>query len=431
MECIRKVLTNRMNIIMAPNANQLIFTAGFFIKAGSRNETSANNGIAHFLEHMMFKGTTTRTPTALFEELDSIGANYNAATSAQYTYYYIYGNNDNMVQILDIITDIYTNAVFEPDEIAKEKKVIVEEMRLRFDSPMAKLYSEIHKKIFKGTSLAADIIGTVDLIKNFTKQDLIDFRNSLYKPENTVFVVTGNFNLDKMSKSLNVTLGKLENLPNVPITYFNEYTVIMANMKKQSEPYVHITKNVNFQQVYLYLVFPLYDLYTYKFREIDLLTVLLSSGFSSRLGKSLREENGITYASNAYPVPYIDTGLYMIQMALNPDKLIDGIKITMAVLKNIKSIVANKNEMKKIVNVTKNNTIYSLTDPLDMLIYLGLNFLTDRNFNPNINTEFSQIEKVSNKDIVTVAKEIFVRDKINLFIYGNIDSTIDNNIFDL
>ena len=181
----------------------------------------------------------------------------------------------------------------------------------------------------------------------------------------------------------------------------------------------------------MYLVFPLYDLYTYKFREIDLLTVLLSSGFSSRLGKSLREENGITYASNAYPVPYIDTGLYMIQMALNPDKLIDGIKITMAVLKNIKSIVANKNEMKKIVNVTKNNTIYSLTDPLDMLIYLGLNFLTDRNFNPNINTEFSQIEKVSNKDIVTVAKEIFVRDKINLFIYGNIDSTIDNNIFDL
>ena len=423
MKYIRKILDNDMNIILVPITDNKIITMGFFIKAGSRNESIDNSGVAHFLEHMMFKGTKHRTTSALFEELDIIGANYNAATTTQHTYYYIYGNIDDTKKILDIILDIYMNAIFDPNEIKKEKKVIIEEMRMRSDLPMMKLYSAMHRKIFAGTSLSRDIIGNADTLMNITKKDLTDFRESLYKPENTIFVVTGNFNPNVMFKMIHENLNFLKNSPQSPLTYYHERPIITKNMEGQMEPYVYAKQNNKFQQVYVLLAFPMYDLYSYKYNEINLLSQLLSSGFSSRLNKSLREENGITYASNAYPIVYSDSGVYLIQMIVNPTELVKGLKIIMSVLKNIKEELMTQKEMTKIVNVSKNDSIYSLINPLDILTYFGINYLIDRNFKPDFDKKFSKIEKITRAQVQKVAKEIFIHDKINLFLYGNMIET--------
>ena len=430
MNYIRKILDNDMNIILVPDNHTQIITTGFFVKAGSRNETDDNSGIAHFLEHMMFKGTTHRTANTLFEELDILGSQYNAGTTTQHTYFYIYGNMDDTKKILDITLDIYINAVFNEKEINKEKKVIIEEMRMRSDSPMMKLYSTMHQKIFSGTSLGRDIIGNIDTIMNFTKTDLVEFRTSLYKPENTVFVVTGNFNPDAIFKIISKVLSPLKNSSKSPTTYFHERPIIMENMESQTEPYVYVKQNKKFKQVYVLLAFPMYDLYSYKYREIDLLTQLLTAGFSSRLSKALREDNGITYASNAYPIVYSDSGIYLLQMVVNPTEFIEGLKIMLDELKKIKEKLMTKKEMSKIINVTKNDTIYSLINPIDVLLYFGINFLIDRNFKPNIDKEFSEIKEITRKQVMTVAKEIFVYDKINLFIYGNVDEK-DYDFLDL
>ena len=431
MNYIRKILDNNMNIIMVPIKKSQIITMGFFIKAGSRNEMEDDSGIAHFLEHMMFKGTKHRNASTLFEELDIIGANYNAATTTQHTYYYVYGNANDTKKILDIMLDIYINAIFMPKEIATEKKVIIEEMRMRSDSPMMKLYSLMHKKMFAGTSLARDIIGNIDTIMNFTKRDLVSFRTSLYKPENTVFAITGNFNTEVIFNFLYDALNNLENSPKSPTTYFHERSIIMKNMKSQEEPYVYVRENELVQQVYVILAFPLYDLYEYKYSEIDLLTQLLTSGFSSRLSKALRENKGITYTSNAYPIVYSDSGVYLITLVINPVELVKGLKITLNELKKIKNKPVTDKEMEKVINVTKNESIYTLINPISILTYFGINFLIDRNFNPDINKEFNKISKITKQQLQNVARQIFVYDKINLFLYGNVKKNINFDFLDL
>lgn len=436
MRYTKKHLDNGIDIMMLPMLNTKIICAGFFIKAGSRNEIDENNGIAHFLEHMMFKGTNNRTAEILFDELDTLGAVYNAATTTQYTYYYVYGNSDDTKKILDIILDIYLNTQFITKEIDKERKVIIEEMRMRSDSPLMKLYSMMHKKIFTGTSLARDIIGTVDSIKNFTRKDFIAFRSALYTPENTVFAITGNFSpkpiFNLIKKFLQFNPKPVKSIyrksrsvdgPNASIDYGVETPIIMANMQNQSEPYVYIKKNALLQQVYVLLAFPMYDLYKDNYREIDLLSQLLSAGFSSRLNKALREKNGITYASASYPLAYFDCGLFIIQMIVNPTELNNALKILLKELKKTKEELMSPEELKKIINVTKNETIFSLVRPIDVLLYAGLNLLIDRKFVPNIEKEVETIKKIKRNQIKQIAKQIFVHNKINLFMYGNIGET--------
>jgi zinc protease len=419
MKYIKKILENGLCIIMVPTKITNIITIGFFIKAGSRNETDENNGIAHFLEHMMFKGTKNRTAEKLFNELDTLGAEYNAATTTQHTYYYVYGNYEDTKHLLDIMLDIYINAQFETNEINKERKVIIEEMRMRNDSPLINLYSVVHQKMFQGTSLSRNVIGHMDTIKNFKKKDLQNFRSALYKPENTIFVITGNFVPQPIFRMIDSALSPLKNTSDAAITYFNEKPIILKNMQNQNKPYIYIKNSSSVQQVYVLFVFPMYDLYNYKNREIDLLTQLLTAGFSSRLNKALRENNGITYMSAAYSIVYTDCGLYIVQMVLNPNELVKGLKIVLKELKKTKEELMTKDEMKKIINVTKNETLYSLTKPTELLTYFGINFLSNREYKPDIDAEFEKIKKITRAQVQKVAKEIFQKEKINLFIYGN------------
>jgi len=423
MEYTMKILDNDLNIVLNPIENSQTIAVGFFIKAGSRNETDENSGIAHFLEHMMFKGTENRSTDKLLHELDFIGASYNAATTTQITYYYVYGNADDTKKILDIVLDIYVNTVFDDKEMKKEKQVIVEEMRMRYDNPVVNLYSAVHQKIFAHTSLARDVVGTIETLMNINKKDLINFRTALYKPENTIFVISGNFNPTPILKMVSPILSELKNSGKVPHTYFNEQTIIFRNMAEQTEPYVSLEKNISLQQVYALIIFPLFDMYSYSNHEIDLLSYLLSNGLSGRLSKALREKNGITYSSIAYPVSYIDCGIYVIQMVVNPASLGRAVDIIFSELAKLKQQLITDEEMEKVINIAKNETIFSLVSPLDMMRFLGLNFIYDRAFKPDLNKEILEFKKVTKEQIKEISNKIFVKNKTNIFLYGNTTET--------
>jgi len=240
----------------------------------------------------------------------------------------------------------------------------------------------------------------------------------------------GNFNPVPIYKMIERVLKPLENPPVYPNTYYDEQAVIIKNMEEQNEPYVYVKKNNFFQQVYILLIFPLYDLYNKKSLEIDLLSQLLSAGSSSRLYKVLREQNGITYSSGAYPIVYSDVGLFVIQLVMNPVEFVKGIKILMKELKNIKNELISKDEMEKIINCTKNDSIYSETKPIDILTYFGLNFLSNRNFKYDQKKDFKQLETITRQQLQKTAQTIFVRDKINLYVYGNVVET-DFDFLDL
>lgn len=421
MKYIKTKLKNGLCCVLVPTKATKIITIGFFIKVGSRNETDENSGIAHFLEHMMFKGTLNRTAEQLFDELDMLGAVYNAATTTEYTYYYVYGNSNDAKQLLDIMLDIYINTKFITSEINKERKVIIEEMRMRADSPLVKLYHQVHKKMFSPTSLSRNVIGNIQTITNLKKRDLEYFRSTTYQPENTIFVVTGNFVPEPILRIIKKPLQTIKKCEYPMKLYTEEKSIILNNMSSQKNPYYYVKQDQTLQQAYVLIVFPMYDLYNNYSEQISLLSQLLSAGFSSRLNRSLRENNGITYVSGSYPISYTDCGLFMIQMVLNPLILVPGLKIVFSELKKTKTELMTENEMKKILNFTKNSSLYSLTRPTELLKYIGINFLTDKDFKPNIKKEFNKLQTVTRAQIKEIAGKIFLEEKINLFIYGNTD----------
>jgi predicted Zn-dependent peptidase len=436
MRYIKHILKNGLTIVLVPLKSTNIITAGFFVKVGSKNEDEQTSGMAHFLEHMMFKGTKNRPMDEIFRQLDMIGAEYNATTTAENTYYYMYGNSDDTKKILDVVLDIYINPTFEPKAINKEKKVIVEEMRMRADQPYMKLYKALHEKIFAGTPLAREIIGTEDTVTNFKRKDFVDFRTKTYRPDATIFVVTGNINPASIYKMIERALKPLENPPedDVGSDKSDEQTgsadapdappapkeIIHNNMIGQNKPFVWVDSDTSVSQTYMLMAFPMYDLYEKNNCAIDLIAHILTSGMSSRLFDALRTKKGITYTSVSYPFVYSEGGVFVIKATMHPEELEAGIKTILAELRKFKSAPVEKAELKKAKNIAVNETLFSLIRPIDYLTYFGLNFLENREFKPDIEGNLKSTRNVKATKIEELAKQIFRQSKLNIFLYGNI-----------
>lgn len=393
-----------------------------------------HNGIAHLLEHMLFKSTINRNTNILFKQLDTIGATYNAATTAEQTYCYLSGSSDNTMFLLDILLDIYLNPKLSNSDIIMEKKVIIEEMRMRSDSPLTKLYSQLHRQIYCNTSLERDIIGNINTISKINSKNLREFHQKFYQPKNTVFVIIGNFNPILIYKNIKPILSSMINnnfnsryLDN----YYDEKKIIISNIKKQFEPKIFVKQQPELNQIYLLMAFPILEINDQELIIIDLITQLLSGGFSSKLSKALREDNGISYTSISYPVLYQDSGIFIIQLIINPEKLYNAINIIGNVLSEIKKNLITSQELEKIINTHKNELIFSMTNPLKILTYIGINILSNENFKINLKHNFAKIKKIKPLELRNFCRKIFVPEKLNLMIYAgtNYDIKINNNLF--
>ena len=464
MKIIKKILDNGLIIVLIPMKSTNIITTGFFVGAGAIDETVKTKGIAHFLEHLMFGGTKSRPSEEIFKQLDSVGATYNAVTTMENTYYYISGNSVDTKKILDIALDIYINPTFTKKAINKEKKVIIEEMRMRFDTPYVKLYEALHSKIFKSTPLSGNIIGTEETINSFNRKDFVKFRTDTYRPDKTVFVVTGNMNpaiiykiiakpLGRLvnppiphenyilSTNLSTNLSNLSNLstvtdiggennfinnPSTEITFDiipqTTKDIIYKNMAEQTVPYVYLKQNNSIQQVYLLMAFPLFDIYDKHSKEVDMLSNVLTAGLSSRLNNALRFKKGITYSSTSYPYTYSDGGVFMIQTTMHPQGFIPGLKIILAELRKLKKNPIDTAELKKVKKITTNEILFMSTDPVDQLTYYGLGFLKNHNFKPDRKKSLEKIKRVTAKNIQMIANKIFSTSKLNLYLYGNVET---------
>lgn len=420
MKNIKKILNNGLLLMLIPLKKSSIISAGFFVKTGSRNEHKNHNGIAHFVEHMMFKGTINRPSQKLLNDIDNLGLMYNAATTTQSTYYYMAGNANDSKKILDLLIDMYINSTFDTRELNKEKLVVLEEMRMNNDNPNVKLTNMMHKNIFKNTSLERSIIGNNDTIMSLNRKICTQFKNTYYNPNNTIFVVSGNFNCEVVDNLLTRALNKCINSELPMSSYSNDRFIILNNMNNQNGTVIKKKVNNTMEQVYFQLVFPLYDLYDTNSDSIDMLQMILGNGLSSRLHKALRIENGITYGLSVYPVIYSDCGLFVIEMDLNPLKLEKGLKLICKQLKLMKTEFINQDEKKKLIKNIKNNKLSECTNPIDSLVNTGMNLLYNKDYMPSKDYKQITTKNVDTVKINELSNIIFRHNKINLFIYGKI-----------
>jgi len=342
----RKILPNKMRVLMIPMDNTDTIAVGMYVKVGSRYETENNSGIAHFLEHMMFKGTKHMKTETISNKLDSVGARYNAETSYEHTCYYIYGHKNDTELFIKMIADIYLNPLFNKEDIEIEKGVVIEELNMTADDPGEQLHELIFNNMFTNSSLKMPIIGTLKNIKKYTQQDIIEFRSKYYVPERTAFIITGNFN---KNKTLNLIKGIFKNkMTNIikqdKISRSNLYP--LEDPIIQTMPLIKIKKS-KVSQTSVAIVFRSHSIYSGREEIYDLLSDILTTGTSGRLFILLRNKLGAIYFVSSHNVSFMHEGIFTINIGADNNRVSEIIHKVLEELHDIKKNGVTQEELDK------------------------------------------------------------------------------------
>lgn len=401
-------LKNGIRVVVAPVKGLNSVTIEVFFKIGSKYESKSEFGLSHFLEHMAFKGTKKR-PTAsdIIKEIDSKGAGYNASTSHEVTSYYITTTKENISWALELLSDMLINPTFEAKEVLKERGVIIEEIRMYQDNPMIGLPGELIKFLYGKSKIGCwDITGEVEDIKGVTREKVVGYRDKLINPGNIVVVLAGNvdstaFNeVEKYFSDFNLGTGNI--LPKVEIS---------LNPEKRKE----IIKQV--EQGHFVMAVPAIvrnDERKYAFEILDL---VLNGNSSSRLYQKIREDSGLAYYVESVCESFVETGYWGVRSGVKINKLDEAMDM---VRKEIIEIQSNLKEEE--IQRAKNYLVGRTKLLMDRTSYwastIGEKLLLDDEV-VEIEKELEYYKKVSMKEVLNLAKEIFKVNEIREVVIKN------------
>ncbi len=401
-------LNNGLRIILLPKNDAESVTLLTMIKTGSLYENKKNNGISHFLEHMLFKGTKKRpSPLEISQAIEGVGGLTNAFTSKEYTGYYIQIYKDHFEKALDIISDIYQNSLFDEQEIENEKKVIIEEINMYNDLPQHYANILFESLLYGDQPAGWNIAGTKDNIVRFVKNDFLDYINNHYSALNTIVCVAGNFNIDDAKTKIKHFFGSIKKFKPKSKTKTKE---------KQNKPQI-ILHYKETDQAHIYLGFKAYNIFNEKKRTLALLSTILGGNMSSRLWQKIREEMGAAYYISSSTDFYSDHGHFSVNAGLNinlAEKAIQTIlnEFTFSLEKNLR-----EEEISKAKEFIKGTLILHLEDSFNLAnFYTSQELILNKIITPK--ETIKKIEKITKDDIIKTAREVFNPKKLNLAIIG-------------
>lgn len=404
----KTILENGLRVITVPMKDNPTVTVFVLVEAGSKYETKEKNGISHFLEHMCFKGTIKRPNNFdISTELDTIGAVYNAFTSQEFTGYYAKAEYNQVGKLLDIISDMYLNPLFDEREIEKEKGVIIEEINMREDLPQYKVQNVITELVYGDQPAGWDIAGPKDNIKKITRADFLNYRNKFYTSSATTLVVAGNFDESKIIKDVEKVFAVMPKLDRGTKEKVRE---------GQTKPAVAIF-NKETDQAHLVLGVRSFDLFDKRNKVMDVLAGVLDAGMSSRLFKKLRDEMGVCYYVSASQEALTDQGLFSISAGVNNERVSEVVSVILAELKKLKTDLVPETELQKVKQNLSGTMYLGLESSNSLAKFYGFQEI----MNEKIKTPGEiklEIESVTAEDIKKLANEIFVDSGLNLAIVG-------------
>lgn len=402
-------LSNGLRILTIPMPGLPSATITVWVRTGSRFEDKSVNGISHFLEHMVFKGSKKyQSAKEIFELVDSLGAENNAATSKEWTDYYIKARVGVMDTAFDLLSDVVLRPLFDAKEIERERGVILEEIAMYEDMPISKIGDVYENLVFSGTSLGLDVIGTREIIKSISRADFVSYRDRHYFPKNMLLTVAGGIDYKTV-----LSLSEM---------YFSEFKAEKKPIKvngtyKQSKPKA-LLKYKKTDQAHIIIGYLGNKMGRDDRYAEALLSVILGSGASSRLFTEVREKRGLAYAVRTSSDHYIDTGSLATYAGVPINKAEEAIAVILAEYEKIKKDGSiKKAELKKAKEYIKGHLALSLEDTNSVNGFFGLEQL----FLGKIRTPeevFKQIDKVKVEEVVAVANNIFRKERLNLAVIG-------------
>ena len=405
-------LSNGIKVICVPMPSLESATVTVWVKTGSRFEEERINGISHFLEHMIFKGSKKR-PSAkkIAEAVDEIGGEFNAGTSKDWTNFYIKARSSNINKALDVLSDMVLNPLLSQEEIGKEKGVIIEELRMHEDTPMMKIGDVFEQLIFAGNPLGRDIAGSEKTVRGVSRSDFLRYRSIHYYPQKMLLTIAGGI---KEGDALKLAEKYFENLNRKNLKKTSE--ILFKSKQKKPQVKLHPKKK---EQAHFILGF-LADGREYEGRFAQtLLSAILGGGMSSRLFSEVRERRGLAYAISTSTERYLETGYIGTYAGVDVERAHEAIKVTLEEhykLANNESGV-DKKELRKAKEYIKGHLALALEDTKDVNDFYGVQAL----FLKEILTPeevFKRIDAVSVEDVLEEAKKLFRPERLNLAIIG-------------
>ncbi|MEX0609041.1 MAG: pitrilysin family protein [Balneolaceae bacterium] len=304
----KSTLPNGLRIVTEKIESVKSISVGIWVKTGSRHETEKQAGITHFLEHMLFKGTERRNAYDIALSMEAVGGYLNAFTSSEYTCYYARCVNTQLDRALDVLSDMVLHSTFPEEEVEKEKKVVIEEMKMYRDSPDDYLFEEFNSKLFDGHELGRPVIGFEETVANFTRQDLYDYMTERYYPGNLLVAIAGNVEHEDVVKAVTEYFSALEAKNPInnekPLTPFKKEKLLLNKAIEQTH-YLYGRRGLDFDHKDKYLLL--------------LANTVLGGGMSSRLHQNVREKYGYCYSIQTFNQSYTDSGLWGVYVGTDKE----------------------------------------------------------------------------------------------------------------
>ena len=402
------VLGNNLRVVTTQMPGVESVTVMILVKSGSRYEDKRTNGVAHFAEHMFFKGTKSRpSATDISSLIDGIGGEFNAFTSKEFTGYYVKAAKDHLNLCLDVVSDMLMNSLFAQEEIDRERNVINEEIRMYLDTPM-RYVPEVYDALLYGDQpLGWDTAGTLDSLKNINRKDFFKYIDDYYTPSNMLVVISGGVSPDKAQVTADEYMGRIKDRL---AKGFKKVTV------SQNKPQVKIFHKDS-EQAHLCLGVRSYPAAHKNRYKITVLNTILGASMSSRLFVQLRERRGLGYYVRSGVEEYHDAGSLVAQAGVMPKNIDQAIRVILDEFGKLAVEPVSEVELKKAKEYLKGKLILEMEDSKEVSNLFGLMELLEGKIRDQKEL-IANIEKVSAEDIQTTAKEIFVDQSLNLAIVG-------------
>lgn len=376
----KTTLPNGLRVVTESIGSVKTISVGIWVKTGSRNEKKELAGVTHFLEHMLFKGTKKRTAFEIAQSMESVGGYLNAFTSSEYTCYYARCVDEQLSRALDVLSDMVLHPSFPEKEIEKEKKVVIEEMKMYRDSPDDYLFEAFTTKMFQNHALGRPILGFEDTVSAFTRQNLYDYMKDRYRPDNLLVAVAGNVNHEEVVELVS--------------KYFEHKSAASTTNKDQplgalNPEKLALTKPIE-QTHYILGRRGLYFNHTHKYLLL-LANTVLGGGMSSRLHQNVREKYGYCYSIQTFNQSYSDSGIWGVYVGTDKEYVGHVHELVVAELDKIrmeiipeKEFFEAKSQLKGKLLLSQENTSNRMMRLAKSELYFG-RFVTLDELEENIN----------------------------------------------
>lgn len=444
-------LDNGLRIIHLPSDSKVVY-CGYQINAGTRNEEPGEEGLAHFCEHVTFKGTERRKAWHILNCLESVGGDLNAYTNKEGTVYYSAILKEHIARAVDLLTDIVFHSVYPQAEIDKEIEVICDEIESYNDSPAELIYDEFENIIFKGSPLGHNILGTAEQVRSFKTEDALRFTRKLYRPDNAIFFAYGDIDFKKLVKLIRKALadddsgklaenaansvGKLaeEKLPQISqITQISGDENSITTEKSVSsvksvgpENYPSVGKEIagqtivmqkNTHQAHVMIGTRAYDVNDSRRMPLYLLNNMLGGpGMNAKLNLALREHNGLVYTVESTMVAYGDTGIWSIYFGCDEHDVKRCLRLVRKELDKFMQKPLSEAQLKAAKKQIKGQVGVACDNRENFALDFGKSFL-HYGWEKNVDRLYEQVDEITAEQIQAVAQELFDKDRLTTLIF--------------